>query len=129
MVSKIVTSYNERWTQYDYELCVANEWDIDFCAEHLRRSVVAIKKAKQKYDLTYHKPSLWEKGGRTWHTSAIEVLIQHKKKAIAEKTIMDKLWWHQLQAELFDIEGFYRNYKQCDMKLEGIRNKIYKEEK
>ena len=42
---------------------------------------------------------------------------------------MDKLWWHQLQAELFDIEGFYRNYKQCDMKLEGIRNKIYKEEK
>jgi|TARA_R110001606_G_C15088808_1_gene618234 hypothetical protein len=118
-----ITSANERWTEYDYEICVANDWDIEFCAEHLRRSIVAIRKAKQKYALTYYKPSLWEKGGKTWNPLAIKVLIQHKKKAIAEKTIMDKCWWHTLQIELQEIEGFYRNYKQCDTKLANYMNK------
>ena len=33
-----ITSANERWTEYDYEICVANDWDIEFCAEHLRIS-------------------------------------------------------------------------------------------
>ena len=60
-----ITSANERWTEYDYEICVANDWD----------------------------------------------------------TIMDKCWWHTLQIELQEIEGFYRNYKQCDTKLANYMNK------
>ena len=114
-------STNELWTEYDYTFCEEQEWDVEFCSDTLGRTPVSIRKAKQKYNLTFHKPSLWEKGGKRWHPLAKEILFEYKRKHIEDKTPILQDEWFEIQKRLEEVEGFYRNYKQCDMQTEARR--------
>ena len=114
-------SARDLWTEYDYTFCEEQEWDIEFCSDTLGRTPVSIRKAKQKYNLTFHKPSLWEKGGKRWHPLAKEILFEYKRKHIEDKTPILQDEWFEIQKRLEEVEGFYRNYKQCDMQTEAKR--------
>ena len=51
----------------------------------------------------------------------IDGKIDSQKKHIEDKTPILQDEWFEIQRKLYDVEGFYRNYKQCDMQTEAKR--------